>query len=72
MIEDATLIEGAITVAFWQLTHETDPDSLCFEDVEIRVMALLPDMPAETIQRYHEWIERNWKFFKSRAYFRAN
>ena len=71
MMEDITLIEAAMTLAFWQLAHETC-DEPSFEDVERRVMALLPDLPAESIQRHREWIERNLNFFKSRAHYRTN
>jgi hypothetical protein len=49
--DNKLVIEAAITVAWWQLAHETH-ETLYLSMIEDRVLMLLPWMPADTIAQY--------------------
>ena len=59
--DNSALINGAITVACWQLRED---DSLCFEDFEARVKELLP--PNMPVELYRDKLEENWTLHMSR------
>lgn len=49
--DNAHIIEAAITVAWWQVTHE-DGHTLDYTVIEDRVLTLLPEMPTDIIAHY--------------------